>query len=720
MKVRIGIDVGGTFTDAVAVNGETFELIGSVKLPTTHTASEGVAAGIIKVLELIMSKYHIEAADVAFIAHGTTQATNALLEGDVAQVGILTMGSGIEGAKAKMDSNMGSIPLAGGAKSITPVNVFVNSANKSELEENVKSAIDELTKQGAVSIVATESFSVDDPTNENMVVVKCLERGIPATAGNDVSKLYGLKVRTRTAVVNASILPKMLDAANMTESSILKANIEAPLMIMRCDGGVMTVAEVQKRPILTILSGPAAGVAGALMYEKLTDGIFLEVGGTSTDISCVKDGNVMIKYAEIGGHKTYLNSLDVRTVGIGGGSMIQIENGKAVSMGPRSSHIAGLEYEVYTDPENIVDPVLKTVRPTETDAEYAYIECSNGKKYALTQSGAANICGYVAEGDYAAGNREAARKAWEPLAHNMGMTVEDCAKTCLGFAADINGKVVRELIEDYALDLDALVFVGGGGGASTVVPHLAESFGVKHKIAKNAPVISPIGVALAMVRDMVERTISKPTQEDIVSIRREALEKAIAAGANPSTVDVKVEVDAKANRVRAIAVGATEMRAKNLGGKKKDNTELCRIAADNLKTTVDKITVAAENEAYAVLTSVIKTPYLKIFSRKSTAVRLIDRDGVIRLQRRNGGVHQGKYKNLEAHIDYMLKEFTVYADSGEEVPNLWIVNGSRLVDLSALQSRDQIMALAKTELAGIDPETKLIFIATKTTENERR
>lgn len=720
MNIRIGIDVGGTFTDAVAVNGETYELIGSVKLPTTHTASEGVAAGIIQVLEMIMSKYHIEAADVAFIAHGTTQATNALLEGDVAQVGIVTLGSGIEGAKAKMDSNMGSIPLAGGSKSITPVNTFVNSANKAELEENVKKAVQELQQQGAVSFVATESFSVDDPTNENMVVDKCIEQGLPATAGNDVSKLYGLKVRTRTAVVNASILPKMLDAANMTESSIRKANIEAPLMIMRCDGGVMTVAEVQKRPILTILSGPAAGVAGALMYEKLTDGIFLEVGGTSTDISCVKDGNVMIKYAEIGGHKTYLNSLDVRTVGIGGGSMVQIKDGKAVSMGPRSSHIAGLEYEVYTQPDQIVDPVLKAVRPMETDAEYAYIECSNGKKFALTQSGAANICGYVLEGDYAAGNKEAARKAWEPLARNMGMTVEQCAKLCLDMSAQINGKVVQQLIDDYGLDKDSLVFVGGGGGASTVVPHLAESFGVRHKIAKNAPVISPIGVALAMVRDMVERTISKPTEEDIISIRREALEKAIAAGANPDTVDVKVEVDAKANRVRAIAVGATELRTKNLGGKKKNNDELRAMVAENLKIPVEKVSIAAENETYVAMTSVIKTPYFKIFSRKSTAVRLIDRDGVIRLQRRNGGVHQGKYKNLEAHIDYMLNEFTVYADSGEEVPNLWIVNGSRLIDLSALQSREQILALAKTELTGIDPEAMLIFIATKTTENERR
>ena len=96
MKVRIGIDVGGTFTDAVAINNDTYELIGTVKVPTTHTAKEGVAAGIVEVLHKVMEENGIRPEDVTFIAHGTTQATNALLEGDVANVGIVTMGSGLQ------------------------------------------------------------------------------------------------------------------------------------------------------------------------------------------------------------------------------------------------------------------------------------------------------------------------------------------------------------------------------------------------------------------------------------------------------------------------------------------------------------------------------------------------------------------------------------------------------------------------------------------------
>ena len=288
MKVRIGIDVGGTFTDAVAIDNDTYEVIGVVKTPTTHDAKEGVAAGIIQVLHKVMEQCNIAPEDVVFIAHGTTQATNALLEGDVAKVGVVTLGQGLQGAKSKGDTSIGDIELAPG-KFLRSENSYVDTSTQ-DLDGAIRQALEELKGRGCTSFVAAEAFSVDDPANENRTVELCREISLPGTATNDISKLYGLKIRTRTAVVNASIMPKMLEAATMTDESIKAASIESPLMVMRCDGGVMTVDEVRNRPILTILSGPAAGVAGALMYEKLTDGIFFEVGGTSTDISCVKDG----------------------------------------------------------------------------------------------------------------------------------------------------------------------------------------------------------------------------------------------------------------------------------------------------------------------------------------------------------------------------------------------------------------------------------------------
>ncbi|WP_426350339.1 hydantoinase/oxoprolinase family protein [Alloiococcus sp. CFN-8] len=713
MKVRIGIDVGGTFTDAVAINNDTYELIATVKEPTTHRAKEGVAAGIVKVLNRIMKENNIKAEEVIFIAHGTTQATNALLEGDVAKVGIVTLGKGVGGMKAKGDTTMGDFELSPG-KYLHSINEYVNIVEGEDISEGVKQGVKALIANGAKSIVAAEAFSVDNPENEDKVLDICSEEGIPGTATKDISKLYGLKVRTRTAVVNASILPKMLDAANMTEESIKKADITSPLMVMRCDGGVMTIDEVRNRPILTILSGPAAGVAGALMYEKVTDGIFFEVGGTSTDISCIKDGKVMVKYAEVGGHKTYLNSLDVRTVGIGGGSMVQIKNGKAVDVGPRSAHIAGLDYEVYSSPEDIINPKLAVISPIESDPDYAYVECENGKKFTLTMAGAANICGYVKEGDYAYGNREAAMRAWKPLADNMGITVEEAAKKVLDYAALKNGKVVKELISDYKMDPRTTTFIGGGGGASTVVPHLGESMNHKFKIAQNAPVISTIGVALAMVRDMVERTVLNPTEADILSVRREAELQAVKNGADPATIEIQVEVDSQRNLIRAIAVGATELRSKDLLKKRLTDDELLDIVASNLNAPKESLYIAATNESMKAVTyERVEKKLFGLVKKKTTPVNIVDDEGIIRLQKINGMVRESNKAGWKGTLNHILEELTEYNDGGVNLPNVYVISGKRIIDLSGLQSPEQLISLGDVELSSSGDNEKIILVATK-------
>ncbi len=713
MKVRIGIDVGGTFTDAVAINNDTFEVIGSVKVPTTHDAQEGVAAGIVEALHKIMEDCRIQPDDVIFIAHGTTQATNALLEGDVAPVGIIAMGRGLEGFKAKNDTAIGDIPLTE-SKSLTSQHVFVDTSPQQDLEALVKDAVKKLQEMGAATFVAAEAFSVDDPTNENLALSVCTGMELPATATNDISKLYGLKIRTRTAVINASIMPKMLEAATMTEQSIRNANITSPLMVMRCDGGVMTVDEVRGRPILTILSGPAAGVAGALMYEKLTDGIFFEVGGTSTDISCVKDGKVMIQYAEVGGHKTYLNSLDVRTVGIGGGSMVQLKNGKAVDTGPRSAHIAGLKYEVYSKAEDIIEPKLISIQPTSTDPEYACIVCSNGVRVALTMAGAANIAGYVHSEDYAYGNIEAAKKAWKPLADSMGVSVEQAAEKVLAFAAIKNGKVVSQLLKDYNMDPRTTLFVGGGGGAASVVPHLAKTMGHRHRIAHLAPVISTIGVALAMVRDMVERSVPNPTDEDIISVRREAEMKAIKNGAAPGSVEVSVEVDTQRNVIRAIAVGATELRSKNLMERKLSKEELLKIVGDNLEVNPSDLKIAAQNGAmFAVQYNSVQAKLFGLLKKRTTPLRLIDEEGIIRLQKNNAWVRQSSVGAWQKDASVLLEELTIYNDGGVNLPNIYVVLGKRIIDLSGLSSDTQIFSLGNVELAGYPESEPVIVAATK-------
>lgn len=380
-RIRVGIDVGGTFTDAVAVDATTLELLGQVKVPTSHHHEDGVAHGIVEALDRLLEETGRAAEDVAFLAHGTTQATNALLEGDVATVGLIGIGGGPAAALTRRLASLGKLRLTPG-KTLPLVYAHVGDPDDTA---SVRRAADGLAQDGAQVLVATEPFSVDRPEGEKAVVEAARSTGLPLTAAHEITSLYGLHKRTRTAVVNAAILPRMLATADLVDASITKAGVSSPLMVMRCDGGVMSLDEMRSRPLLTVLSGPAAGVAGALMQERISEGVFLETGGTSTDISVVRRGKVAVRHATILGKKSYLNALDVRTVGVGGGSMVRIGGGKVTGVGPRSAHIAGLPYACYASAEDLRDATLRTVRPMAGDpADYAVIEAAGGR-FALTR-----------------------------------------------------------------------------------------------------------------------------------------------------------------------------------------------------------------------------------------------------------------------------------------------------------------------------------------------
>src|SRR5258708_24135517 len=242
-------------------------------------------------------------------------------------------------------------------------------------------------------------------------------------------------------------------------------------MIMRGDGGVMDLGEVQKRPVLTMLSGPAASVAGALMYLRVSDGIYFEVGGTSTNIGVIRNGRPTVKYARVGGHETYVSSLDVRVIGIAGGSMVRARDGKLVDVGPRSAHIAGLPYAAFASPEDIVEPTIEVFQPKADDpADYVAVRSANGTRYAITNTCAANILGYAKPGLHASGNKESAQRAMAALAHFVGESIEETARAILDIATDKVIPVVDDLIAEYRLDRDQALLVGEGGGAAAPIP----------------------------------------------------------------------------------------------------------------------------------------------------------------------------------------------------------------------------------------------------------
>ncbi|MEA4912094.1 MAG: hydantoinase/oxoprolinase family protein [Oscillospiraceae bacterium] len=703
--IRVGIDVGGTHTKAVALDNETHEIVGNASVMTTHDDKLGVAAGVIDAFKKCLTENSISPDDVIFIAHSTTQATNALLEGDVANVGIIGMSKGgLEELLAKKQCNIDDIDLGTGRK-ITIYNDFIKL--KDLTEKTVNDTLDRLQERGAQVVVASKAFGVDDITEEQFVGGLCEKRDIATTVASDITKLYGLTRRTRTAAINASILPKMLDTATRTEYSVKQAGIKSPLMILRGDGGVMDVAEMKRRPVLTMLSGPAASVVGALMYLRASNGIYFEVGGTSTNIGVIKNGRPTVDYTIVGGHPSYINSLDVRVLGVAGGSMVRADKSGILDVGPRSAHIAGMGYACYTPIGEIEDPQVEFFSPKKGDpADYVAIRLKNGKCITVTNSCAANILGYAKPGDYSYGDPAAARKAMQPLADYIGKTVEETAEMILDKSYRKIEPVIMALAEKYKLERDQISLVGCGGGAAALIPYCAQKMKLDYSIPENAEVISSIGVALAMVRDVVERIIPNPTPQEISSLKKEAADRAIADGAVPDTIEVQIEIDNQTSKISAIALGSTAVQTTDLL-RSCTEQEAREIAAKSMGAEPEKVKTDIESGNFFVFSTET--------SIGTRPVRLVDKKGFIKVQRRDGDVRRCFASNVRETLKPLWDDLVVFHSDVRLMPDVYMCVRGKVLDFEGLLDLEQLYMLIDTELSLVDAQEEVILIGAKNT-----
>lgn len=701
--VRMGIDVGGTHTKAVAIDNATHQIIGKSSVKTTHDDTYGVAAGVVAAFQNCLNENGIAPEDVIFVAHSTTQATNALIEGDVATVGVIGMGSkGVEGFLAKCQTNMKNIDLGSGRK-IVIKNRYIK--DKDLDEDKVRLAVKELAEEGANVMVASEAFGVDDISGEKFVhEISHDEMGYETTMASDITKLYGITRRTRTAAINASILPKMLNTANSTEQSVRQAGVKVPLMIMRGDGGVMEINEMKKRPVLTMLSGPAASVMGSLMYLRASNGVYFEVGGTTTNIGVIKNGRPAIDYSIVGGHRTYISSLDVRVLGVAGGSMIRVNKNGVHDVGPRSAHIAGLDYAVFTDEAEIVDPELEFFSPKSGDPEdYVAIKLKSGKRITITNSCAANVLGLVTPKDFSYGNAGAARKAMQPIADYLKVTVEEVAKQILTRAYEKICPIIMELAEKYKLEHDQISLVGVGGGATSLIGFCADKMNIKYSVPENAEVISSIGVALAMVRDVVERVVPNPTPEDIRCIKMEAVNKAVESGAAPDSVEVHIEIDPQTSKLTAIALGSTEVKTTDLL-KECTEDEARMLAAEDMRAKPGNILLTGQTGSFYVYS---------MEGKGKNPLRILDKKGFIKVQRTDGNVVLTKASSYRSVVSKMWEEMAIFKADAILRPDYYICVGARVMDFNGSGELEQIMMLMDVEMQMVDTKEDIIIVGAK-------
>lgn len=363
----LGIDTGGTFTDAVVYDEANAMVVATAKSPTTH---HDLSIGISGAIDAALTAAAVSSSRIELVSLSTTLATNALVEGMGRHVAAVIIGFD----EAVIERNGLAEALAGDPAIFLPGGhdphgSQADALDLGELERRVRAVADDVD-----GFAVMAQFSVRNPEHE-LAATALVRRitGKPVTMSHVLSaKLNGPK-RAVTAILNARLIPIIEDLVETTLRTLTERGIDAPLMVVRGDGSLVSAEFVRERPIETILSGPAASLVGAAHLTGLADAIISDIGGTTTDIAVLRDGIPLVSHegATVGGHRTMVSAVAMHTHGLGGDSEVRHDDraqGAVVIVGPRRvipvSLLAARHPEVV---RAILDRQLRADPPSELD-----------------------------------------------------------------------------------------------------------------------------------------------------------------------------------------------------------------------------------------------------------------------------------------------------------------------------------------------------------------
>ncbi|MBI4933065.1 MAG: hydantoinase/oxoprolinase family protein [Actinobacteria bacterium] len=330
----LGIDTGGTYTDAVLYDEATRTVVATAKSPTTH---HELSIGISGAIDAVLSLGVVAPERIELVSLSTTLATNALVEGKGRRVGAVIIGFDAEVVeRAGLAEALGSDPaifLLGGhdphGNQVAPLDLERLATEAAEVADRVE------------AFAVTAQFSVRNPEHE-LAAAEVVQRvtGKPVTLSHHLSARLNGPKRAVTAILNARLISIIDGLVRTTERALDERGIHAPLMVVRGDGSLVSAAFVRERPIETILSGPAASLVGAAHLTGLDNAIISDIGGTTTDIAVLTGGIPAVSPdgATVGGHQTMVSAVAMHTHGLGGDSRVRHDEravGAALVIGPR-------------------------------------------------------------------------------------------------------------------------------------------------------------------------------------------------------------------------------------------------------------------------------------------------------------------------------------------------------------------------------------------------
>ncbi|MGA1832124.1 hydantoinase/oxoprolinase family protein [Rhizobium wenxiniae] len=487
MVWRIGVDSGGTFTDVCLFE----ETTGEVKIWKVSSTPDDPSRGITQGVEEGISEVGTTAAEVAFLGHGTTVATNALIQGRGVQTGLITTDGfrdlleigrqkrpDLYDIQADKPDTLVSRDLRIGVKE----RVLSNGETEISLdEEEFRSAVRELKKAGVKSVAVCFLYSFLNSEHE-AIAGRILEEEFPeafSALSHKIAPEFREFERLSTTVVNAYLGPVMKGYVNALSGKLKNLGISVAPQLTQSNGGVIGFDAAADLPVRTVLSGPSTGVVAAQAIGRMTgieNLITFDMGGTSSDVALLTGGKCqVVNESVVHGYPIKAPMLDIHTVGAGGGSIAYVDNGGFLKVGPRSAGAnPGPSCYGLGNPE-----------PTVTDAN-VLLQTQN-PKYLL--NGRMKI------------DQDLSRAAIQTLADKLGMGVLETANGILDIVAANMAKAIRVISVQRGHDPREYTMVAFGGAGPVHAARLAKELGMKRILIPRTPgVLCALGLLMTDLR----------------------------------------------------------------------------------------------------------------------------------------------------------------------------------------------------------------------------
>jgi len=514
-SIRIGIDTGGTFTDVVAFDEVSGEIVTTKTPSTPDNPADGFLAGIDKVLGLLGA----DASTIEAVCHGTTVATNQLLEGKVDRLGFITT----EGYEAMLEIARQSVPDGYGNSyfwvkpaRIVPRDLVQGVGGRLDFTGAEVRAFDEAAArrtarwfrdQGITTLGVCFLHAYANPAHEDRMREVLAEEHPDAVVSlsSEVLPEYREYERAMTTLVDAAVKPRLSAyLVNITSRLGALDDRTIPFYVMKSNGGVLSAEEVVHQPITTVLSGPAAGALGAALIAKVAgfDRVLTsDGGGTSTDVSVVIDGEpTLTTEGTIGAFPSKIAMIDVVTVGAGGGSIAWLSPEGTLKVGPQS---AG------ADP----GPICYAKGGADVTITDAHVFLGRIPPHLLGGEIPLDV--------------DAARDGIEALAAMLGLTPESCATGVLEISAWNQANALRQVTVKRGLDVRDFTLTTFGGSGSLLLCRLMDVLGLRTVLVPPNPGnVSAFGLLTVDVKNDYVRThvaLAEALEPDAVASIYDAL-----------------------------------------------------------------------------------------------------------------------------------------------------------------------------------------------------